>query len=248
MKELDSDIVAHRGGCGENPENTLEAFREASKSEIVDSIELDVRETSDEIPVVFHDRNLSSKTDIEGKVSETPYDELKLARVLSSDQNIPKLEEVFDTVKKETSLILELKEDHLGEKIAKIAQEKPHDVTICSSNSEALTGLEKYDISTGYIIEERYMNRPFRVLPNDLPEWMYFPQKTMPQVLEAKEMDCDVIYPRVEMALRTNIIDQAEEENLDVSVWTVRNEKEYYEIFDYEGIDEIITDKYHFLE
>lgn len=46
-------IVAHRGFAHDNQENTLDAFHDAEVN--ADFIELDVRNTSDNIPVVHHD-------------------------------------------------------------------------------------------------------------------------------------------------------------------------------------------------
>lgn len=47
--------IAHRGGGGDHPENTLRAFRAASRLGHVDVLELDVRWTLDRQVVLHHD-------------------------------------------------------------------------------------------------------------------------------------------------------------------------------------------------
>lgn len=250
MKDTKAEVIAHKGGAGENPENTLKAFREASESKVVDGIETDIRETLDGTLIAFHDNRLGQNTDMRGWVSRTPYDELKSAKVLGSEYNIPTLEEVFETVKEDTDLVLEVKhkDSQMGKRVANMAQKYPHDVTISSSHPEAIQDLESYDVSTGYIAEENYLNRIFRVLPSDLPEWTFFPQNTKNPVQDAVDSGCDIIYSRMEMALRTDIVEYAKDTGLEVSVWTARNESEYQRLEEYDGIDSIITDKYQFLE
>lgn len=55
-------VIAHRGASKDAPENTLPAFRAALETQ-ADLVELDTHETSDGIPVVFHDAHLDRTTD-----------------------------------------------------------------------------------------------------------------------------------------------------------------------------------------
>lgn len=50
-------IIAHRGNSTEFPENTLPAFAAAIQSK-ADGIELDIRQSLDGVPIVFHDADL----------------------------------------------------------------------------------------------------------------------------------------------------------------------------------------------
>lgn len=54
MSRLHPKILAHRGASGHQPENTLEAFREASRLG-ADGVELDIHATADNVLVVRHD-------------------------------------------------------------------------------------------------------------------------------------------------------------------------------------------------
>lgn len=62
-------LVAHRGGAGLAPENTLEAFTAARRDWAADMIEMDVRLTADGACVVIHDARVDRTTDGEGDVA-----------------------------------------------------------------------------------------------------------------------------------------------------------------------------------
>ncbi|CAB3690532.1 glycerophosphodiester phosphodiesterase family protein [Paraburkholderia rhynchosiae] len=61
-------IIAHRGGTGDAPENTLEAIRQ-SIDHHADSIWLTVQISQDGVPVLYRPADLSSLTDAKGPVS-----------------------------------------------------------------------------------------------------------------------------------------------------------------------------------
>lgn len=65
-------IVAHRGGAGLYPENTLEAFQAAAREHGVRFMELDVHGTADGVPVVIHDPTVARTTDGQGAVAAMP--------------------------------------------------------------------------------------------------------------------------------------------------------------------------------
>jgi glycerophosphoryl diester phosphodiesterase len=69
-------VIAHRGGAGLWPENTLHAFARAAESG-ADMIELDVRSTADGALVVFHDATVERTTGGAGAVGEMSLGELK---------------------------------------------------------------------------------------------------------------------------------------------------------------------------
>lgn len=69
-------LIAHRGGAATAPENTLAAIRQAAKNG-ADGVEIDVRVTSDGIPVLMHDASLKRTTNGRGKVTNTTLAEIK---------------------------------------------------------------------------------------------------------------------------------------------------------------------------
>ena len=70
------DVIAHRGGRGIAPENTLFAF-ETSEQLGVDVLEMDIHLTKDHEIVVIHDDTIDRTTNGEGAVSEISLKKLK---------------------------------------------------------------------------------------------------------------------------------------------------------------------------
>jgi glycerophosphoryl diester phosphodiesterase len=97
-------VIAHRGGAGLMPENTLAAFKNgiALKS---DFIEMDAHLTKDGIPVIIHDATLERTTDGFGSVSNFTLAQLQTynaaAKSLSvnSKEQIPTFAQVLDLAK-----------------------------------------------------------------------------------------------------------------------------------------------------
>lgn len=69
-------VIAHRGGAGLAPENTMQAF-ERSTTLGVDVLELDVRSTADGELVVMHDALVDRTTDGHGQISAMTLAEAK---------------------------------------------------------------------------------------------------------------------------------------------------------------------------
>jgi glycerophosphoryl diester phosphodiesterase len=65
-------VIAHRGASGSAPENTLAAFDLAVRQG-ADAIELDVRLTSDGVPVVLHDATLDRTTASRGRLDALQF-------------------------------------------------------------------------------------------------------------------------------------------------------------------------------
>ncbi len=69
-------VIAHRGGAGLRPENTLAAFEHAHALG-VDMLEMDVRASADGALVVLHDATVDRTTDGHGRVDALALAELK---------------------------------------------------------------------------------------------------------------------------------------------------------------------------
>ena len=70
-------LVAHRGGAGLAPENTMVAFRQALDEWDSDMLEMDVRLTADGQVVVLHDGTVDRTTDGTGPVREMAWEEVR---------------------------------------------------------------------------------------------------------------------------------------------------------------------------
>ncbi len=69
-------LIAHGGGNGEFPDNTLEAFYNAYSVDKRVMMETDVSITRDGVVILSHDTTLDRKTNISGKISELNYSDL----------------------------------------------------------------------------------------------------------------------------------------------------------------------------
>lgn len=110
----DVTVTAHRGSSMAAPENTIAAIEQA----IVDGadyIEIDVRLTSDNEVVLFHDSNLQRLSGSSMVIADTPLETLKTADVGSwfgdpyQGERIPTLEEALDHTRGRGKLYIELK-------------------------------------------------------------------------------------------------------------------------------------------
>ncbi len=96
-------IIGHRGAAGYAPENTIEAIHTAADMGIK-WVELDVKLTKDEVPIIFHDDSLDRTTNTTGKIADLTYKEIKELDCGSwysesfIGTKIPSLEEAIDAL------------------------------------------------------------------------------------------------------------------------------------------------------
>jgi glycerophosphoryl diester phosphodiesterase len=94
-------IIAHRGFSQISPENTIASITYADKYG-ANAVELDVRYSSDRVPVIMHDTTVDRTTDGSGKVENKTLSELKNLDAGSwfggrfEGCRIPTLQEAFD--------------------------------------------------------------------------------------------------------------------------------------------------------
>ena len=74
-------IVAHRGGCDEFPQNTLEAFYNAYSIDENVIMETDVNITKDGVLILLHNELLDATTNVTGLASEWNYSDMIAQRV-----------------------------------------------------------------------------------------------------------------------------------------------------------------------
>ena len=101
-------IIAHRGVTRNDQENTLLAYHQAF-SEGADGLEIDVRLSKDEKPIIFHDEDTSRLFKKNLEIKNTTFFELK---ALGNNENrIPLLDEVLDFLPQNKECFIEIKSD-----------------------------------------------------------------------------------------------------------------------------------------
>ena len=108
-------VIGHRGAASYAPENTLEGIHTAADIGI-EWVELDVKLTKDDVPILFHDDDLERTTNGSGLVRDFTYEELQQFETGSwfSDSftgiKIPTLEEAIEIlIERNLGLNLEIK-------------------------------------------------------------------------------------------------------------------------------------------
>jgi len=116
-------VIAYRGGSGERPENTLEAFSRAAALGPSVVLEMDVRRTLDGVLVAMHDDDVARTTGAAGRVSELRYDVLaKLDAGFAFEQGgqfpfrgkslrVPKIDDVLGSAQSQC-VVLDVHSDH----------------------------------------------------------------------------------------------------------------------------------------
>ncbi|MBI5525574.1 MAG: glycerophosphodiester phosphodiesterase family protein [Deltaproteobacteria bacterium] len=145
-------IMAHRGGGGETPENTMAAFEHAVAIP-VNSIEIDTQLTKDGVIVIMHDDDLDRTTTCTGAVANKTLEELALCEVdiYSYDafpdhasRHIPTIDEVFEYLKGKTFINLDAKDVGPDLLVPKIREHGLEDQVIYQTGSiEGCQALER---------------------------------------------------------------------------------------------------------
>lgn len=90
----DPIAIAHRGGAGVHPENSVAAFDHSIALGFT-HLETDVHATADGRAVAFHDDQLDRVTDAAGRICDLPWSQVRQARIAGREP-IPLLEELLE--------------------------------------------------------------------------------------------------------------------------------------------------------
>ena len=97
-------IIGHRGAKSLGPENTLASINKALEHN-VDEVEIDVRVTKDNVPVLIHNSRLKIPGQKPLKINQTNYDDL-----LTFKPDLTTLETVMEQLNGKAILAIEIKE------------------------------------------------------------------------------------------------------------------------------------------
>jgi glycerophosphoryl diester phosphodiesterase len=240
-------VIAHRGGRGLGPENTLTVFR-LSLAAGADVLEMDVRTTADEHLVVLHDATVDRTTDGHGAVNMISLAQLKKLDAgyhWTADAGrsfpyrnrgitVPTLPEVLATVA-DTPLIMELKED--GPTISQLlcSELRTNNRTASVLVASALAGaLERFRSACPGVATSAGPADAMRFyLLNRIGlTALYSPKEQallVPKTFKGREVASD------------KFVEAAHGRNLNVTVWTVNADEDMRRLIA-AGVDGIITD------
>ena len=111
-------FIGHRGTRIDYDENTLDAFEIALKSG-ANYIELDVRKTTDNVLVIFHDSKVDRITNTLGYLENFSYPDIARMHFKLTDSRVPTLDEVLKRFKKRIKFIIELKSENIKDNVLK---------------------------------------------------------------------------------------------------------------------------------
>ena len=232
----DFRILAHRSGGRTSDllaisENSLEmiGFTENLGSM---GIEIDVRLTKDNVPVLYHDEDinirLTQKSPLNGPINNFTYDELsKFIRLVNSEK-IPKLEEALLKVVDSTNLKvvwLDMKSVNNAMAIVIPIQQK----------MLARAKQKKRDLSIYIGLPEPQVLDFFKTYPN----YRNIPSLCELSVNDVNDIQAKVWAPRWTLGLLTSEVNAMHAQNRKVFCWTLDNEdfiKKYIRTGDFDGI------------
>ena len=240
-------VIAHRGGGGLAPENTISAFENSVRLG-VDVLELDVHSTADGALVVIHDRTVDRTTDGSGRVNALTLDEIRRLDAgyrFSTDGGqtfplrgkgvrVPTLDEVF-------AAFPEMKFN---------IEPKQHEPSIVAPLCEAITArkmVEKVVVASfNQTLMDEFRQACPKVAtsagPSEVTKFLTLYKTGLTESfspsMQALQIPENAGWLNV---VNRDFIKAAHERNLKVHVWTVNNADDMKRLIEM-GVDGIMTD------
>ena len=247
-EEPRTQVIAHRGGAGVRPENTLAAFSHAVEIG-VDVLEMDAQRTSDGAIVCMHDRTVDRTTNGRGSVAAFTLEELRTldaAHKWSPDGGrtypfrgkgvrVPTLEEVFARFP-DTRMNIEMKYEGpaLAQPLCALVRRAGmgQKVLIASMNEAAVTAFRQAcpEVATSMSRSEAQLFFGIQLVNLDAA---YSPPVRALQIPDRLGS---------EIVATAGLIAAAHRRNLKVHVWTINDAGRMEELIRI-GVDGIISDR-----
>ncbi len=216
-------IVSEAACLGHAPENTLAGI-EAALRLGVDAIEIDVRATSDGVPVLIHDETVDRTTGAVGHICEMP---LSTVRTLDAGagQRIPTLAEAIDLIRGNALLVVEIKQADIEDRLLRVIRDLAA-TRNCEAHSFAPTIVQRMRAA------EPRMAAALLTFGRDMTDWTEFFDLALS--LNAQGVSVHGAYAR------PPIVRAAQRRSLTFTAWMVDEEKHVLAMRD-AGVDRICT-------
>lgn len=215
--QIPFEILAHRGGGRTSDllpysENSVELIKMAARLGAT-GVEIDVKMTSDQVPVLYHDENLNDrltqKSGLVGPLRNYSYAQLSAFVRLKNGEKIPTLEEALDAIIYNTPLSvvwLDIKYNGSLQKIRNIQQQYMQKALAAGRDIKIYIGIPDADVKNYFMQLDNYTSVPSLVELS---------------VDEVRALDADVWAPRWTEGTQNSLVLQMQAENRKVYVWTI---------------------------
>ena len=222
-------ISAHRGGSLEAPENTIESF-EYSLEIGSTYIETDVQLSSDGIPYIFHDDDLSRLFGKDIRFNSLHSNEINKL-MLFDKYKIPKLETALKKFP-ETFFQIDVKTDEVTKPAMKIIKETNslNRVCIASFSSERLK-----------LVSSLYPQVCMSMGPKEIIKLFFASFGLYRKKIPGNCLQIPIYQYGIKLATK-RFVNYAQSIGLKIHVWTINDENTMIKLIDL-GVDGIITDR-----
>lgn len=227
-----TQMIAHRGVCWLEKENTAAAFVAAGNRSYF-GIETDIHETVDGKFIIIHDDNTSRVSGDDYIVEQTDFDTLRSITLFDrkseqkrADLVLPTLEEYISICKRyEKVAVLELKNKMKAETILKIAK------SIEEMEYLTSTIFISFSLENLVALREAYPDQKAQYLVETIED-----MGDLLVILKKYQLDVDAKFS----CITPEIVEEFHSNGIEVNVWTV-NKPENAEWLEEIGVDYITT-------
>jgi glycerophosphoryl diester phosphodiesterase len=215
------ELVAHRGIPDIHPENTIPAFERAIELG-ADSVELDVRLSSDQIPMVYHYFYLDVIASASGAIFDYTCEQLRNIPIIGKNgtdkYQIPTLMEVLEIIGGRIGLEIEIKGP------------EPESAIIVA---EALSSYKKIWETIEVTSYEPLLLRKFQAECPNIPidfifprseSWMNLDVVTYAAIQRTRQVGARAVHLHPTQ-ITSEVVEEARKNNIEIHTWDVNDEQ-----------------------